>query len=79
MPEIEKKSDKGNNIEVIDADFSKPRTLYTIKFLNNEQVNTEEDRKEFNQMIVNRKSRINSLIQKALKKYQSMKIKNDYI
>ncbi|MFM6099703.1 MAG: hypothetical protein ACKPCG_16430 [Dolichospermum sp.] len=34
--EIEQKSDRGSNIEVIDADFSKPRTLYTIKFLNNE-------------------------------------------
>ena len=73
--EIEKKSDKGSNIEVIDADFSKPRTLYSIKFLNNEQVNTEEDRKEFSQIIVKRKSRINSLIQKALENYKSMKIK----
>ena len=73
--EIEKKSDKGNNIEVIDADFSKPRTLYTIKFFNNKQVNTEADRKEFSQMIVKHKSRINSLIQKALENYKSMKIK----
>ena len=60
--EIEKKSDKGSNIEVIAADFSKPKTLYTINYLNNEKVNMEEDRKEFSQMIVKRKSRINSLI-----------------
>ena len=73
--EIEQKSDKGSNIEVIDADFSKPRTLYTIKFLNNDKINTEEDRKEFSQMIVKHKSRINSLIQKALENYKSMKIK----
>ena len=35
--EIETKSDKGNYIDVIDAYFSKPRTLYTIKFFDNDK------------------------------------------
>ena len=71
MPErSKKKCDKGSNIEVIDADFSKPRTLYTIKFLNNEKVNTEEDRKEFSQMIVKHKPKVNLLIQRATGNFQ---------
>ena len=35
------------------------RALYTIKFLNNEKVLTEEARKEFSQMIVKHKPKIN--------------------
>ena len=49
---IDKTNDELGHVGLINAEFSKPRTLYTLKVTNHPQIGQKEYRKEFSQMIV---------------------------